>query len=94
MTAITDLKAACGGRARRPGSHAVGGRRPRVRAIRLVLLVVAITGLVLPASAGAYVYWANYHPGHGTTFGRANLDGTGANQSFITATTDSIGIPQ
>ena len=38
------------------------------------------------------MYWANYNPGNGTTFGRANLDGTGANQSFITAATDSIGI--
>ena len=56
------------------------------------VLVVAMTGLALPASAGAYVYWANYNPQPGTTIGRANLDGTGANQSFISADTDSIGI--
>ena len=39
MTAITDLKAARGDRATR-----VGGRRPRLRAPRVVLLTVAITG--------------------------------------------------
>jgi hypothetical protein len=63
-----------------------------VWALRLVLLVVAITVVSLPASAGAYVYWANYNPGHGTAVGRANLDGTGANQSFIAAATDSVGL--
>jgi virginiamycin B lyase len=65
---------------------------PRVRAIRVVVFVVAVAALWLPASAGAYVYWANYNPQHGTTVGRANLDGTGADQTFITAATDSIGI--
>ena len=59
---------------------------PRIRALRLGLLVVAITGLALPASAGAYVYWANYDPNAGTTIGRASLGGTGVNQSFVTAT--------
>ena len=52
---------------------------------RVVLLAVAVTALALPASVGAYVYWANYELGTGTTVGRANLDGTGANQSFISA---------
>ncbi|HET6869697.1 MAG TPA: hypothetical protein VFH80_27535 [Solirubrobacteraceae bacterium] len=60
--------------------------------IRAVLLALAIAALSLPASAGAYVYWANYNPGNGTTFGRANLDGSGTNQNFLTAATDSIGI--
>ena len=57
----------------------------------IAMLVVAVTGLALPASAGAYVYWENYDLAHGTTIGRATLDGTVANESFI-ATTDSIGV--
>ena len=36
----------------------------------------------LAARADAYVYWTNY--GTPGTIGRANLDGTGVNQSFIT----------
>jgi hypothetical protein len=70
--------------------RAVRGRAPSVRAIRLVLLVFAVAALSLPASARAYVYWANY--GTGTTIGRANLDGTGANQSFITAANVPTGV--
>jgi sugar lactone lactonase YvrE len=77
---------------RRSHSTIAPRKARRSRALRLVLLAVAIGGLALPASAGAYVYWANYHPQNGTMFGRANLDGTGANQGFITAATDSIGI--
>jgi virginiamycin B lyase len=59
---------------------------PALRAIRVVVLVAAVSALWLPASAGAYVYWANYNPSGETTIGRAGLDGTGVNQSFITAT--------
>jgi virginiamycin B lyase len=77
---------------RRPHSMMAVRNAPRIRALCLGLLVVAITGLALPASAGAYVYWANYHPQNGTTFGRANLDGAGVNQSLVSAATDSIGI--
>jgi virginiamycin B lyase len=88
---VSRLRPARGGRAPRPGDAARSGRSP-VWALRLVLLVVAITVVSPPASAGAYVYWANYNPGHGTALGRANLDGTGANQSFIAAATDSIGL--
>ena len=51
--------------------------------VRVVLLAVAVAALALPASGGAYVYWANYDPNADTTIGRANLDGTGVNQSFI-----------
>jgi virginiamycin B lyase len=63
-----------------------------MRPIRVVLPIVAIAALWLPASAGAYVYWSDYYSTNGTTIGRANLDGTGANQSFIPAALDSIGI--
>jgi len=58
-------------------------REPRIRALRVVLLVAAITALTMPATAGAYVYWANYNLTNGTTVGRANLDGAGANPGFI-----------
>jgi hypothetical protein len=68
------------------------GRAPRVREIRLVLLGVAIAALSLPASGGAYVYWANYRLGTGTTLGRSNLDGTGTNQGFITNTPAPSGL--
>ena len=30
-----------------------------------------------------YIYWANWGAGRGTTIGRANLDGTAVNPSFI-----------
>jgi hypothetical protein len=49
----------------------------------------AIALLVLLAcapSAGAFVYWANDPNDNGTTIGRANLDGSGVNASFITGT--------
>jgi sugar lactone lactonase YvrE len=43
----------------------------------------------LAAPASAYVYWAN---SSSNTIGRANLDGTGVNQSFITAADDPFGV--
>jgi virginiamycin B lyase len=48
------------------------------------LLGAAVVLLVLAFApgAGARVYWGNYNNG---TFGRANLDGTGVDQSFILA---------
>ncbi|HXN02233.1 MAG TPA: hypothetical protein VN973_10145, partial [Candidatus Dormibacteraeota bacterium] len=36
------------------------------------------------AASGPYIYWANWGAGRGTTIGRANLDGTAVNPSFIT----------
>jgi len=48
-------------------------------------LIVGLCALALPARAGAFVYWDNV----GTTaVARANLDGTSANQSFITGISD------
>ena len=44
-----------------------------------LLALLALGGLAAPTEA--FVYWANIGTG---TIGRANLDGTGANQSFIT----------
>jgi virginiamycin B lyase len=55
----------------------------RARATGVAVLGLILCALVLPGSAGAYVYWANYGAGMGGTIGRANLDGTAPNQSFI-----------
>jgi virginiamycin B lyase len=41
-----------------------------------------LLALALAPGAGAHVYWGNYNSG---TFGSANLDGTGVDQSFIMA---------
>ena len=71
--------------ARRSRSMIAVRKAPRIRAVGLVLFV-AVVGLAWPASGGAYVYWANYDPNAETTIGRASLDGTGVNQSFITST--------
>jgi virginiamycin B lyase len=71
----------------RPGSpHRFAGsgaaRRPTRarRAAALALGTFALAILALAGHADAYVYWANQDAG---TIGRANLDGTGVNQSFI-----------
>ncbi len=45
----------------------------------LLPLAVALAALALPASAGAYVYWGDFSG----AIGRANNDGSEANQSFI-----------
>ena len=64
-------------------------RRPRGRALALaVTLAVAVSG-GLAAQADAFVYWTN---GFSRTIGRANLDGTGANQSFITGADNRYGV--
>jgi hypothetical protein len=47
----------------------------------LVALALALTGLAgWAAHADAYVYWSDFNG----TIGRANLDGTGIDGSFIT----------
>ena len=57
-------------------------RRPTLaRRAALVLATLAVATLALAARADAYVYWTT---GSSATIGRANLDGTGVNQSFIT----------
>lgn len=65
-------------------SVGVASRGRSTRAITVLALVVGIV-LALAAidasSASAYIYWANFYGP--TSIGRANLDGTGANQSFI-----------
>jgi hypothetical protein len=44
-------------------------------------LVCGLASLLVAAPAGAYVYWANVNVDKG--IGRANLDGSGVNQSFV-----------
>ncbi len=66
-----------------------------LRRSRLPLVgMIAALGLssVLASSARAYVYWANRGNGGGSTLGRANLDGTGANPSFISGATGPVGV--
>jgi hypothetical protein len=53
----------------------------------LIALVAAVTILVLPASAGAYIYWAT-----SSGVGRANLDGSGAKENFITGANAGCGV--
>ena len=52
-----------------------------------MVLLAVLGSLALPAAAGAapatFVYWTNAIPG---SIGRANLDGTGVDQAFITST--------
>ncbi|MBS1844466.1 MAG: hypothetical protein JST53_08630 [Actinobacteria bacterium] len=47
---------------------------------RLIALLAVALPLAFAASAHAYVYWGDYQAG---TIGRANLDGTNVNDSFI-----------
>ncbi len=62
------------------------GRRARWRLLTAPLAVLAL--LCVAAPAQAYVYWATASG----TVGRANLDGTGASNSFITGGSEPWGI--
>jgi hypothetical protein len=67
-------------------------RRPRSRLARraaLVLATLTVATLALAAGADASVYWTNNDTG---TIGRANLDGTGVDQSFITGANHPDGL--
>jgi hypothetical protein len=67
------------------GTHAA--RTPNLaRRAALALATLAVATIALAARADAYVYWAaNPTGGSGTpAIGRANLDGTNPNQTFIT----------
>jgi virginiamycin B lyase len=59
----------------------------RLRRWHVVLFLAALLTLILALAphAEAYVYWADFDSG---TIGRANLDGTSADQRFITRTGD------
>ena len=59
------------------------------RRIAFVLTLAALAFGCLAAQADAFVYWVNFIAG---TIGRANLDGTSANQSFITGASVPLGV--
>jgi hypothetical protein len=65
------------------GSGGLALRAGRVRLLAVVLGAFLAVAAVHVSVASAFVYWTNYGGGTGTMIGRANLDGTGANQSFI-----------
>jgi virginiamycin B lyase len=52
---------------------------PSSAAVLALLAALLVSTLALAPRADAYVYWSS-----GSIIGRANLDGTGVNQSFIT----------
>jgi sugar lactone lactonase YvrE len=58
----------------------VPGQIGRLSRLALLLAAVLLLTVAFVPRAAAFVYWAN--AGNGT-IGRANLDGTGANQSLI-----------
>jgi hypothetical protein len=74
-------------------SSSWGGRQPPLVDVRrratLALATLVLAALALATRADAYVYWTNYDTG---TIGRANLDGTGANPSFITGASNPGGV--
>jgi hypothetical protein len=73
------------------GKHVFGKRALVLVSLALVALVAVTTAWrSARAAAPVYLYWANFkrggeHPA-GTTIGRARLDGTGVEHSFISGT--------
>jgi hypothetical protein len=49
-------------------------------------------GIGFIAADSAHIYWTIWSGGSGTTIGRANITGTGVNQTFITGTSGGFGI--
>src|ERR671925_1640480 len=58
--------------------------------LRLLGTFVAV--LAAAPTAHAYVYWSVSGNSDGTTLGRADLDGSGVNHSFVTGTKGPEGI--
>ena len=71
------------------GCHPLAGRAGRRAAWIAALAAVALVAVALAPRAGAFVYWANYDTG---TIGRADLDGSDVNQSFITGAIGPVGL--
>lgn len=74
-----------------PARNKPGLSRHSVRSCTLALLTAALLALslTLASRAQALVYWTN---NGSDTIGRANLDGTGANPSFITGAVGPYGV--
>jgi Tol biopolymer transport system component len=72
--------------------HALGKRAVVVVSLALVALVAVTTAWTSArAAAPVYLHWSNFTPRSGakppaTTIGRARLDGTGVEQSFVSGT--------
>ncbi len=75
--------------AARARAQAPRGSRRRLRALGLAVLGALVVSLVVSQAAQAYVYWANLDT---NTIARANLDGTGVNQRFITGASSPVGV--
>jgi virginiamycin B lyase len=60
-------------------------RSTLVHRAALALVALAVATLALAARADAFVYWTNSGSNFTGPIGRANLDGTGVNRSFIRA---------
>jgi low-density lipoprotein receptor class B len=58
-------------------------------AVAISIAAIVVVSLLFSGSADASVYWAN---GAAQTIGRANLDGTQVNQSFIGGATNPCGV--
>jgi virginiamycin B lyase len=70
---------------------ALGPRRWVLPAIAVAIAFIA--ALAVTSRADAFVYWANTGPSFdGTTIGRANLNGTSVNHSFITGADGPCGV--
>src|SRR5262249_36531359 len=69
------------------GAFARSAKLGWARAIRIAIVLATLGALALPASAGAFVYWANEGDG---TIGRANVDGSGVDQDFIPGASGEI----
>ena len=54
-----------------------------------LLAALLVLALVFASRADAYIYWADPDS---NAIGRANLDGTGANPSFITEADNPLGV--
>ena len=67
----------------------IRSRPSSVVAVAAALATLALAALAFADRADAYVYWANGGTG---SIGRANLDGSGANQSFITGANNPQGV--
>ena len=72
------------------GRRAVGVTARRMRSVRVVIATAAAVLLVGGAArAEAYVYWPNAST---DTIGRANLDGSGVNNSFVSTAVGACGV--
>jgi len=86
---LPDVAAAMGLSGARARAQAPRGSRRRLRALGLAVLGALVVSMVVSQAAQAYVYWANFSPG---TIARSNLDGSGANLSFITGASSPFGV--